>query len=198
MTLAAVKGNDKTTSYGNDFDDYFFESSYGGYGGYNGFDYPGFHDYSSSYHSPTGYGNPTGTPSTTTPYQNIWNFGAGTPGHGTPGPGTPGPGSGGDGTGGGDGIGDGDGSGNVDSMVTTTTDFVTTDNMLMGGSTSMDGMPDDQTTEYPDDMFMTTDETPGAGARKKRDVGPTTTETPQPLLTPTYDGTKHFYCSFFS
>ena len=186
MTLAAVKGNHKTTSYGNDFDDYFFESPYGGYGGYNEWDYPGFHDYSSSHHSPTGYGNPTGTPSTTTPYQNIWNIGP-------PGPETPGSGSGGDGTGGGYGIGGVDGSGNVDSVVTTTTYVVTTDSMLMDGSTSMDGMPDDQTTEFPDDLFMTTDETPGAGARKKRDVGTTTTESPQPLLIPTYDGTKYFF-----
>ena len=59
----------------------------------------------------------------------------------------------------------------------------------MDGSTSMDGIPDDQTTEFLDDLFMTTDET--TGSRKKRDVGTTTTETPS-LLTPTYDGTK--YC----
>ena len=190
VTLAAVKGNEKTTSYGNNFNDYFYESSQYGYGGYNDFEFDPYygnsHDsyYGNTHYSPTGSGNPTGFPPTT-PYQNIW---ANTPPP-SPAPSPTPPDDNGDG-----------GSGNDDPM---TTEFVSTDDILMGGSTSMDGISDNQTSEFPDDgilddqtteslddLFMTTDETPPAGERKKRDVGTTTTAIPPALTIPMYDGKK--------
>ena len=72
VTLAAAKGDDKTKNYGNNFNDYFFESFYP----YNQDPYGSWP--SSPYHSPAG---PTGLPGSggfqsTTPYINIWNQGS--------------------------------------------------------------------------------------------------------------------------